>query len=236
MTGHRHFRILMLSALALSVSAAPSSGNELPLQQGRYVQENVPCEAANNSNSLTILPGQINSAHVAGHIEGVSGDDGIYQVTLALEGDAGMGGERREVVEWTLTVTDPATVAIENEFAASTYRLCSPSADEGEPQQASLSSDAAPFMGAWSYEASCPAHETKTYGPDSMESEHAFCPYEEYAEVAPGQWNVRASCGFEGQGAPVTFELHVSGDRLREITVSPDGHRQELALMRCERH
>jgi len=231
-------------------AAAHTQEATLPLEQGIYVDVGVRCEDVSNANSISFWGDRLNSAHIVGHIDEVSERAGSYLVTLDLEGDGGMGGNLRERVEWTVAVAESRTLTIENDAGETTYRWCAPSMDDLMRQEAQarpplpeapleLPDDAPEFMGRWGWEdgvpENCSPNNLTTYKANEVETMESLAVYDSdsYSEISPGHWRIEAQGVYESQRFPLTYDLYVEGDTMREVITGEDGRSRESSLVRC---
>jgi acyl-CoA thioesterase len=106
------------------------------------------------------------------------------------------------------------------------------------PEAATLSADTLAFMGTWGVVADgisnpCEPYNTTTYGLDASDNGHALFEYESYAEIGPAHWQIDAANVYEGSRFPLTIDLYIDGDTMRQVTTSEDGRQQEAELVRC---
>lgn len=244
------FQQMIMSCIVVAAACFPAlvnaaDGDALPLRHGIYVDVGTECGAAQNATTISYWGDQLNSAHVVGHIRNVVERNGSFLVTLHREGDAGMGGNLRDqIIEETITTDGPETLSIENDFGTFSYRWCAatmndlsrmrhqqaqtppPMADE----PASLEFPAAaPFFGTWGLSDgsadACGDHNTVVYRDGEIETMHLHVTYDSdgVSEVSPGHWRIEGEQVYESQRFPLTYDLYVDGEHMRQVITASDG-------------
>jgi len=95
------------------------------------------------------------------------------------------------------------------------------------------------FIGSWGLADgspdACAQHNVTTYKANEIETMESLAVYDSdsYSEVSPGHWRIDAHGVYESQRFPLTYDLYVKGDTMREVVTTEDGRQQESTLQRC---
>lgn len=242
----------LVFAAMTSANLAAEQLATLPLLHGVYVEAGTSCANVTNSTSISFWGEALNSSHIEGHIADVVLQDGVYTVALDLESSSGMGGGVSERVLWGITTSNPGELSIDNGFNVASYRWCAASmldlAGDGEKNAGVPSKlleltpeGSPPFMGVWGFVNDkdgifCEPHDIKVFTLEYAESEYSLIKYDSgsYNEVAPGHWRLEGVGGYEDDELPLTLDLYLEGDRMREVISTTDGHHHITELARCE--
>lgn len=128
---HRISNVRMLVATifmgaVLSVPVQPASAKDmLPLRRGIFVNTQVTCSNASNAYILSYWGDKLNSSRVVGHIKRVAKKKGGFVVTLALEGDGGMGSNQRSTENWTISARSKTEFQVITPRGTNRFRWCS---------------------------------------------------------------------------------------------------------------
>jgi len=99
--------------------------------------------------------------------------------------------------------------------------------------------DAPAFIGTWGVAGvepdACAHHNVTTYKANEIETMESFAVYDSdsYSEVSPGHWRIEAQGVYESQRFPLTYDLHIEDDTMREVITGEDGKPDETTLVRC---
>lgn len=118
--------IFVGAAFSMPVQSA-SAKDMLPLQRGIFVNTQVTCSNASNAYILSYWGDELNSSHVGGYIKKVTKKKKALVVTLALEGDGGVGGNLRKTENWTISVRSKTEFQVTTPRSTNTFRWCSSS-------------------------------------------------------------------------------------------------------------
>jgi hypothetical protein len=110
-------KVLMIFAVLSALCAAQtlSAADKLPLKQGLYVREGVPCESAPNADIINFWGDGLGSAHVFGTITHMRKNGNVYNITQKMEGLGGVGGEGTYIEKSTIIIKSRMSFAFPND-------------------------------------------------------------------------------------------------------------------------
>ena len=115
--------LALIVLAAFDAAQLVNAADKLPLKQGLYVREGVPCDTAPNADIINYWGEGLGSAHELGTIIKMRKKGNIYYISEKIQGLGGVGGEGTYIEKSTIIIKSRTSFVYGD--GGDTYRWCS---------------------------------------------------------------------------------------------------------------